>query len=45
MTALTVNPFSVALHLSHGAGSGRKVYRSSLIPGLHDVLAVFTKTV
>ena len=29
---------------SHGASSGKKVYRSSFIPGLHDVLAIFEKT-
>jgi hypothetical protein len=30
------------VRFSHGASSGRKVYRSSFIPGLHDVCAVFT---
>ncbi len=29
---------------SHGASSSRKVYRSSFIPGLHDVLSIFEKT-
>ncbi len=27
----------------HGASSGKKVYRSRFIPGLHDVCALFTK--
>jgi hypothetical protein len=31
------------IRFSHGASSGRKVYRSSFIPGLHDVLTIFTK--
>jgi hypothetical protein len=31
------------IRFSHGASSSRKVYRSSFIPGLHDVCAVFTK--
>jgi SAM-dependent methyltransferase len=31
------------IRFSHGASSGRKVYRSSFIPGLHDTLAVFQK--
>lgn len=31
------------IRFSHGASSGRKVYRSSFIPGLHDVCVVFTK--
>jgi len=31
------------VRFSHGASSSRKVYRSSFIPGLHDVLAVFEK--
>lgn len=29
------------IRFSHGASSGRKVYRSSFIPGLHDVCMVF----
>jgi hypothetical protein len=33
------------IRFSHGASSGKKVYRSSFIPGLHDVLAIFEKTV
>jgi hypothetical protein len=33
------------VRFSHGASSGKKVYRSSFIPGLHDVLAIFEKTV
>lgn len=31
------------IRFSHGASSGRKVYRSSFIPGLHDVCVVFRK--
>lgn len=31
------------IRFSHGASSGRKVYRSSFIPGLHDVCVVFEK--
>jgi hypothetical protein len=31
------------IRFSHGASSGRKVYRSSFIPGLHDVCMVFQK--
>jgi hypothetical protein len=31
------------IRFSHGAGSGKKVYRSSFIPGLHDVCVVFEK--
>ena len=31
------------IRFSHGATSSRKVYRSSFIPGLHDVCAIFTK--
>jgi hypothetical protein len=33
------------IRFSHGASSGRKVYRSSFIPGLHDVCMVFSKEV
>lgn len=29
------------IRFSHGASSGRKTYRSSFIPGLHDVCIVF----
>jgi hypothetical protein len=32
------------IRFSHGASSGRKVYRSSFIPGLHDVCMIFEKT-
>lgn len=32
------------IRFSHGASSGKKVYRSSFIPGLHDVCMVFEKT-
>jgi len=31
------------IRFSHGASSGRKVYRSSFIPGLHDVCCIFEK--
>jgi hypothetical protein len=31
------------VRFSHGASSSRKVYRSSFIPGLHDVVAIFEK--
>jgi hypothetical protein len=31
------------IRFSHGASSGRKRYRSSFIPGLHDVCAVFER--
>ncbi|MGH7242375.1 MAG: hypothetical protein ACREJD_03035 [Phycisphaerales bacterium] len=31
------------IRFSHGASSGKKVYRSSFIPGLHDVCTVFEK--
>ncbi len=31
------------IRFSHGASSSKKVYRSSFIPGLHDVAAIFEK--
>lgn len=31
------------IRFSHGTSSGRKVYRSAFIPGLHDVCVVFEK--
>jgi hypothetical protein len=31
------------IRFSHGASSSKKVYRSSFIPGLHDVCVVFEK--
>ncbi len=31
------------IRFSHGASSSHKIYRSSFIPGLHDVLALFQK--
>ena len=31
------------IRFSHGASSGRKVYRSKFIPGLHDVCMIFEK--
>jgi hypothetical protein len=31
------------IRFSHGASSGKKIYRSSFIPGLHDVCMVFEK--
>jgi SAM-dependent methyltransferase len=33
------------IRFSHGASSGKKVYRSSFIPGLHDVCCIFEKTI
>jgi SAM-dependent methyltransferase len=36
-------PCTDIIRFSHGASSGRKVYRSSFIPGLHDVCMVFRK--
>jgi hypothetical protein len=32
------------IRFSHGASSSRKVYRSSFIPGLHDVCMIFERT-
>lgn len=32
------------IRFSHGASSSKKVYRSSFIPGLHDVCTVFEKS-
>ncbi|HEY4311072.1 MAG TPA: hypothetical protein VGN12_16595 [Pirellulales bacterium] len=32
------------IRFSHGASSSRKVYRSSFIPGLHDVCMVFEQS-
>ena len=32
------------IRFSHGASSSKKVYRSSFIPGLHDVCCIFEKT-
>ncbi len=32
------------IRFSHGAGSSKNVYRSSFIPGLHDVCMIFEKT-
>lgn len=32
------------IRFSHGASSGKKVYRSSFIPGLHDVCMLFEST-
>ena len=31
------------IRFSHGASSGRKLYRSSFIPGLHDVCMIYEK--
>jgi hypothetical protein len=31
------------IRFSHGASSGKKVYRTSFIPGLHDVCMIFEK--
>lgn len=33
------------IRFSHGASSGKKVYNSSFIPGLHDVCVIFEKKV
>jgi hypothetical protein len=33
------------IRFSHGASSGKKVYRSAFIPGLHDVCMIFQKPV
>jgi hypothetical protein len=33
------------IRFSHGASSGKKRYRSSFIPGLHDVCMIFEKTI
>jgi SAM-dependent methyltransferase len=38
-----VQPCTDIIRFSHGATSGKKVYRSSFIPGLHDVCMVFEK--
>lgn len=32
------------IRFSHGASSGRKTYRSSFIPGLHDVCMIFARS-
>ena len=32
------------IRFSHGASSGKKVYKSAFIPGLHDVCTIFEKT-
>ena len=31
------------VRFSHGASSGRKVYKSAFIPGLHDIVSIFEK--
>ena len=36
-------PCTDIIRFSHGASSSRKVYRSSFIPGLHDVCMIFQK--
>jgi hypothetical protein len=36
-------PCTDIIRFSHGASSGKKVYRSSFIPGLHDVCMIFEK--
>jgi hypothetical protein len=36
-------PCTDIIRFSHGASSGKKVYRSSFIPGLHDVCSIFEK--
>jgi hypothetical protein len=37
-------PTTDIIRFSHGASSGKKVYRSSFIPGLHDVCCIFQKS-
>ncbi len=37
-------PCTDIIRFSHGASSSKKVYRSTFIPGLHDVCMVFEKT-
>jgi hypothetical protein len=36
-------PCTDIIRFSHGNSSSRKVYRSSFIPGLHDVCMIFEK--
>jgi hypothetical protein len=36
-------PCTDIVRFSHGASSGRKVYRRSFIPGLHDICMIFEK--
>lgn len=36
-------PCTDIIRFSHGASSGKKVYRSLFIPGLHDVCVIFEK--
>jgi hypothetical protein len=44
MSPIIVRQASTATYHSRtGASSGRKVYRSSFIPGLHDVCMIFEK--
>jgi hypothetical protein len=31
------------IRFSHGASSGKKLYTSSFIPGLHDVCSIFER--
>jgi hypothetical protein len=38
-----VQPCTDIIRFSHGASSSKKVYRSSFIPGLHDVCTIFRK--
>jgi SAM-dependent methyltransferase len=40
-----IQPCTDIIRFSHGTSSSRKVYRSSFIPGLHDVCMVFEKSV
>lgn len=37
-------PCTDIIRFSHGASSSKKVYRTSFIPGLHDVCMIFEKT-
>ena len=36
-------PCTQIVRFSHGASSGKKIYQSSFIPGLHDVCTIFQK--
>jgi hypothetical protein len=37
-------PCTDIIRFSHGASSGKKIYRSSFIPGLHDVCMIFERS-
>lgn len=40
-----IQPCTDIIRFSHGASSGRKTYRSSFIPGLHDTCMIFRKPI